>query len=127
MFREKDAIVIYMPDHGEEVHSRELPHFFGRMHSTKIVKRLAREEFEIPFWIWASPAYRKQRPELWAEIRRSADLPYMTDAIPHLLFYLAGIHCPYYRPDLNILSPAYNAGRPRIIKRQVDYDVLMNE
>lgn len=127
MFREKDAIVIYMPDHGEEVHSRELPHFFGRMHSTKIVKRLAREEFEIPFWIWASPAYRKQRPELWAEIRRSAALPYMTDAIPHLLFYLAGIHCPYYRPDLNILSPAYNAGRPRIIKRQVDYDVLMNE
>lgn len=125
LFADKDAIVIYMPDHGEEVHSRELPHFSGRMHSTKIVKRLAREEFEIPFWIWSTPAYRHNHPELWAEIKAAASRPYMTDALPHLLMYLAGIHCSYYRPDLNILSPEYNAKRKRMLKHQADYDEVM--
>lgn len=125
LFKDKDAIVIYMPDHGEEVHSRELPHFSGRMHSTTIIKRLAREEFEIPFWIYATQKYRSAHPTIWQEIKASAKKPYMTDALPHLLMYLAGIHCKYYRPDLNILSPQYNAKRPRILKHQADYDVIM--
>lgn len=95
------------------------------MHSTTITERLAREEFEIPFWIWASKSYRKSHPELWKAIRTSANKPYMTDALPHLLMYLAGIKCKYYRDDLNILSPEYNASRPRILKHQTDYDVVM--
>lgn len=127
LFEKKDAIVIYMPDHGEEVHSRQLPHFSGRMHSTKIIKRLAREEFEIPFWIWASEQYRRNHPDVWQQVREAASRRYMTDALPHLLMYLAGIHAPYYRPDLNILSPEYNEQRPRILKNQTDYDVLMAE
>jgi heptose-I-phosphate ethanolaminephosphotransferase len=49
----------------------------------------------------------------------------MTDALPHLLMYLGGIHCQYYNPELNILSPKYNEQRPRILKNQTDYDVLM--
>lgn len=125
LFEDKDAIVIYMPDHGEEVHSRELPHFSGRMHSTKIVKRLAREEFEIPFWFFATKTYQANHPELWAEIKAAANRPYMTDALPHLLMYLAGINCQYYRPDLNILSPQYNAKRKRMLKHQADYDEVM--
>lgn len=125
LFEKTNTVVIYMPDHGEEVHSRELPHFSGRMHSTTITERLAREEFEIPFWIWASKSYRKSHPELWKAIRTSANKPYMTDALPHLLMYLAGIKCKYYRDDLNILSPEYNASRPRILKHQTDYDVVM--
>ncbi len=125
LFENKDAIVIYMPDHGEEVHSRQLPHFSGRMHSTKIIKRLAREEFEIPFWIWASDKYRTNHPDVWQEIRQASSRRYMTDALPHLLMYLGGIHCQYYNPELNILSPKYNEQRPRILKNQTDYDVLM--
>lgn len=127
LFKDKDAIVIYMPDHGEEVHSRELPHFFGRMHSTTITKRLAREEFEIPFWIYATKQYRATHPEIWQQVKASASRPYMTDALPHLLMYLAGIHCKYYREDQNILSPQYNAKRPRIIKHQADYDQIVNK
>lgn len=127
LFKDDDAIVIYMPDHGEEVHSRELPHYSGRMHSTQIVKRLAREEFDIPFWIWASPKYRQQHPDIWQQVQSAAHRPYMTDAMAHLLMYLAGIHCPYYRPDLNILSSDYNSKRPRIIKHQADYDQIINK
>jgi heptose-I-phosphate ethanolaminephosphotransferase len=95
------------------------------MHSTKIIKRLAREEFEIPFWIWASEEYRRNHPDVWQEIRQASSRRYMTDALPHLLMYLGGIHCQYYNPELNILSPKYNEQRPRILKNQTDYDVLM--
>ena len=125
LFKDKDAIAIYVPDHGEEVHSRELPHFSGRMHSTKIIKRLAREEFEIPFWIWTSPTYQKNHPEICQRIHLAANKPYMIDALSHTLMFLAGIHCKYYRPEYDILSPEYNSKRPRILKNQTDYDLLM--
>lgn len=125
LFADRNAIVIYMPDHGEEVHSRELPHFAGRMHSSAITPRLARYEFQIPFWVWGSELYRKNHPELWNEIKAASTQPYMTDALPHLLMHLAGINCKYYRPDLNILSPKYNAKRKRILKHQTDYDEVI--
>ena len=51
----------------------------------------------------------------------------MTDALPHLLLYLAGIETPTYKEEYNILSPKYNEMRPRILKNSVDYDKLRNE
>ena len=49
---------------------------------------------------------------------------YMTDALPHMLLYLAGIRCPEYKDRLNLLSPAYDETRPRILKNSADYDKL---
>ena len=51
----------------------------------------------------------------------------MIDALPHLLLYLAGIHTPFYRERLNILSPTYDEGRPRILKGYANYDELTRE
>ena len=48
----------------------------------------------------------------------------MTDALPHLLLYLAGIETPTYQAKYNILSPEYNEMRPRILKNSADYDKL---
>lgn len=122
-FRKQDAIVVYVPDHGEEVYDGA--HFYGRMHSTEVTARLAHAEFEIPMWIWASKTYRRTHPDVWQAVKRSRKLPYMTDALPYLLLDLAGIECPSYRESLNILSDKYDARRPRILKRQADYDELM--
>ena len=126
-FEDTNTIIIYMPDHGEEVHPKELPHFIGRMHSTEITPRLAREEFEIPFWIYATPKYQALHPEIWKQVNNSKSRKYMTDAMPHLLMYLAGIHCSYYRESLNVLSPQYNEARPRILKNQKSYDEVMRK
>lgn len=124
-FRKQDAIVVYVPDHGEEIYDGA--HFYGRMHSTEITPRLAHAEFEIPMWIWASRKYKATHHDIWKEIIRSRKRPYMTDAVPYLLMYLAGISCPQYRDELNILSDRYNSKRPRILKHQVDYDELMKK
>ena len=122
-FDNQDAIVIYMPDHGEECYEGNV-HFYGRMHSTEITARLAREEFDIPFWIWCSHQYIVEHPEVAIQITRAKDRRFMTDALPHLLLYLAGISTPYYNETLNVLSPTYNEQRPRLLKSTTDYDKL---
>lgn len=122
-FMDKDAVIIYMPDHGEEMFD-EKPYTYGRNHSANINKRLARYEMEIPFWIWGSPRYRENHPYGWQAIQNAKDRPMMVDALPHLLLYLAGISTPLYRADLNIISSEYNQKRPRILKGVTDYNEL---
>lgn len=122
-FEDEDAIVVYVPDHGEECYEGDV-HFYGRMHSTEITARLAREEFDIPFWIWCSHSFMVGHPLLFNDIVKAKDRRYMTDALPHLLLYLGGISSPHYRDDLNVLSDGYNEKRPRILKNTTDYDKL---
>lgn len=122
-FETQDAIVVYMPDHAEECLNPPRP-MYGRLHSVKIDRRLAREEFEIPFWIWCSAKNRALHPELYASIVAARHRPFMTDNLPHLLFTLAGLHTKLYRADYDPLSPRYDSQRQRLLKNQVDYDGL---
>jgi heptose-I-phosphate ethanolaminephosphotransferase len=96
----------------------------GRRHNADIDYRLARNEMEIPFWIWGSPFYIEHHPYGWLAIQAAKDRPLMTDALPHLLLYLAGISTPLYRPELNIISSDYDTRRPRILKGTTDYNRL---
>ena len=123
MFADKDAVVIYMPDHGEEIFDSK-PYVNGRLHGANIDYRLARNEMEIPFWIWGSPQYRENHPYGWLAIQNAKNRPMMTDALPHLLMYLGGISTPLYREELNVISPEYDEKRPRILKNEVDYNTL---
>lgn len=125
-YENRNVIIVYTPDHGEEVYNDDV-HLHGRLHNDVIDCRLAHEEFDIPFWIWCSPSYRQQHPDLWQAVRESKDKRFMIDALPHLLLYLAGIHTPFYRERLNILSPTYDEGRPRILKGYANYDELTRE
>ena len=122
-FSEKDAVVIYMPDHGEEIFDGK-PYMYGRMHGANIDYRLARNEMEIPFWIWGSPRYIENHPYGWQAIQAAKDRPLMTDALPHLLLYLGGIATPLYRSELNVISPDYDIHRPRLLKGTTDYNLL---
>ncbi|MBR1401912.1 MAG: phosphoethanolamine transferase [Prevotella sp.] len=122
-FENDDAIVLYLPDHGEECYEGDL-HFFGRMHSAEVTARLAHAEFDIPFWIYCSHQYMVSHPEVYSEVVKAKDRRFMTDALPHMLLYLAGISTKDYREELNILSDRYQENRPRILKNQVDYDKL---
>ena len=122
-FIDQDAVVIYMPDHGEEIFDGS-PFMYGRMHGANIDYRLARNEMEIPFWIWGSPQYIENHPYGWQAIQNAKDRPMMTDVLPHLLLYLGGIATPAYRPEYNVIAPEYNTKRPRILKGTTDYNQL---
>jgi heptose-I-phosphate ethanolaminephosphotransferase len=122
-FIDEDAVVIYMPDHGEEIFDSK-PYTYGRIHSAAIDYRLARNEMEIPFWIWGSPKYRELHPYGWEAIQAAKDRPMMTDVLPHLLLYFGGISTPLYRPEYDVVNPKYNQKRPRILKGETDYNKL---
>ncbi len=122
-FENEDAIVIYVPDHGEECYEGDM-HFFCRMHSAKIDARLAHAEFDIPMWIWCSRKYIKKRPEVFRQVVNARNRRFMTDALAHMLLYLGGIHARDYNEQLNLLSPEYDENRPRILKKTTDYDKL---
>ena len=122
-FADKDAVVIYVPDHGEEIFDGK-PYMYGRMHGANIDYRLARNEMEIPFWIWGSEKYRENHPYGWLAIQNARNRKMMIDALPHLLMYLGGIYTPLYRPELNVISSEYDENRPRILKGETDYNKL---
>lgn len=122
-FEDKDAIVIYVPDHGEETYD------YGRTQQGRYIGPymdydFARAEFEIPFWIWGSTLYRQNHPDEWQTIVQAKDRPLMTDALPHTLLSLAGIHCKEYKAEYDVLSPEYDAHRPRLLRAKDDYDAL---
>ena len=125
-FADKDAVVIYMPDHAEEIFDGK-PYMYGRMHGANIDYRLARNEMEIPFWIWGAPKYRENHPYGWAAIQEAKNRPMMTDVLPHLLMYFGGIASPLYHEKYNIVSPAYDTKRPRILKGVTDYNQLKKQ
>lgn len=125
-FENKDAIVIYMPDHGEECYEGTRG-FFCRNHSSEIDYPLAHYEFEIPFWIWCSHSYAVKHPDVFREIVNARNRRFMTDALPHMLLYLAGISTPYYNERYDLLSPNYDENRPRLLKGVTDYDRLRRE
>ena len=122
-FEDKEAIIIYMPDHGEECYEGNRG-FICRNHSAAIDYDLAHYEFEIPFWIFCSYKYAAKHPNIYKEIIGAKNRRFMTDALPHMLLYLAGIHTKDYHAEYNILSPQYNEMRPRILKNTTDYDKL---
>ena len=122
-FRNDDAVVVYLPDHGEEVFDRL--HTYGRDHNAEVSADIAYSEFEVPFEIWFSPKARQRHAEIYNAALNAAGKPFSTDDLPHLLMGLAGISSPLYDARRDLLNPAFNASRKRILKRSVDYDSLM--
>ena len=122
-FEDKDAIVVYMPDHGEEIFEpgRDI---ICRNHSAAVDWPLAHYEFEVPFWIWCSRKYAHREPEVFKAIKDAKNRRFMTDALSHMMVWLAGISSKDYNDKYNLLSPNYDESRPRVLKNSVDYDKL---
>jgi len=122
-FEQREAIVIYLSDHGEQVYDEDV-HFICRNHADTIDAHMARYEYDIPMWIYMSPSYRAAHPDVVWQVEQAQNKPYMSDALGHMLLYLGGIRTRDYRPELNILSVKYNAGRKRLLKNVTDYDAV---
>lgn len=112
-FEQENAIVIYISDHGEEVH--DVRAICGHGDETSNWQR------EIPMLVWTSNRFRAAYPELQARLAGAVDQPYMTDDMIHTLLDLMQISTPEYNPAKSILSPAFDASRKRLLKGGVPY------
>ena len=119
-FKDKEAIIIFLPDHGERVFDNSME--FGRNLSWN--KNDIKQQFEIPMWFYFTDAYREKHPEIFKKVLSVKDKRYMTDIISHTLINLGGINCKYYQSQYDILNPAYNQERKRIIRNQREYETI---
>ena len=109
--RDKNAVLVYFPDHGEEVF--DFRDNSGRRGSDDKAG-LLKYHFELPFFIWCSDTYQSLHPEKMNQIRTSIDKPFETDNIAHVMFDLANISTPFYKPERDMLSPQYMI-KPRTV------------
>ena len=125
LFVDHDAVAVYLSDHGEECY--DYRNFYERSDQNHLTPQVARYQFEIPFFVLTSDAFRTNHPDLMEQIRAAQNKPFVNSDICHMLFSLAGIETPDYRADRDLLSPQYNTTRPRYIGDHVDYNTLIRQ
>lgn len=118
LYETRDAVVIFFPDHGERVCDNHTADW-GR--SLVWTTDNVRQQFEIPFWIYASPLFRENHRDLWQRINDATQRPMMTDALPHLLMHLAGIESTWYSAKYDVLSDDYDSARRRVLNGEREY------
>ena len=107
-FEDKNALIIYISDHGEEVfEGRE---FFG--HSTESHGNYSM--IEIPFIIWTSQKFRETYPEKISALSASLEKPYRTDLMINMILELMDIRTNYCDPTKSIINEKFDTSFKRI-------------
>lgn len=117
-FKNLNAIVIYLPDHGETVYD-DNSNFSGHVEENPNHYML-----EVPMVMWASDKFKETYPQKWAAINAAVNRPYMTDDMIHTILDIADIKTTEYDPARSIINQDFNAARPRIVQgRNYDTDI----
>lgn len=120
--RATNTILIYFPDHGEEVYDyRDL---YGRTLGNNVNSEILKYQYEIPFMIWCSNLYKSTNPQIIKDIIDATPKPFMIDNFCQILFYLAGINCDYSHPERCLISPNYKAYPYRTIPPRTIYEKI---
>ena len=119
IYESTESIVIYLPDHGEEVY--DFRSFAGHT-----AEKDSRYMLEVPLLIWASDKFRTKYPEKIAQLEAAVNLPYMTDDFIHTILDLLEVKgIPGFEPSRSIINKRFNANRKRIVNYRVDYDKVL--
>ncbi|EAH7031322.1 phosphoethanolamine transferase [Campylobacter lari] len=115
-FKDKEAIVVYISDHGESVYEyRDRAEHFVTSRFTA----------EIPFFFIVSDKFKQNNPELVNRIIKAKDRPFMIDDLIHTMTSIGGIKVEDYDPARDVLSDEFNSNRIRIFNGEVDYDKVL--
>lgn len=99
-FKDKNAVVIYLSDHGDDVYDDERG-FMG--HSGEETR--SRHMVEIPFFVYGSPSFWQSHENLKAELLAAKDRPYSTENVIHFIMDLANVKSTSYNSQKSILNP----------------------
>lgn len=107
-FENKDALIIYISDHGEAVFEDNIHYGHGPGPGGK--------ELDIPMIVWTSETFKKNHPELMERITAAKDLPFMTDDMIHALLDLMKIETADFDSRKSLFSKDFDATRKRIYR-----------
>lgn len=101
----KDAIVVYTSDHGELVF--DVDGRSGRTGSAENDERTAPYIFNVPFYIYSTPEFRKSHPMLYERLKASTARPFSLTHFSHLMLDLGGVKTRFTNDAYSPLSPDY--------------------
>ena len=90
MYCDRDAVVIYVPDHGEDMYVTD-PEF--HMHAKPNDPESWAEGTKIPFMVYASPLFQQKYPDVMERIKNRQEHPkaWNTDDLPYFIMDLIGV------------------------------------
>lgn len=121
--RDKDCVIVYLSDHGEEVH--DYRNHYGRTQESVKTANILKYQYEIPFMIWCSEKYQLEHQDKITMIKAALDKPFMNDNTCQLLFNLANIKCSKYIPARDPISPLYTPYKVRIVHGSFPYEEII--
>lgn len=122
-YKEEDAIIIYMSDHGDEVH--DYRKHMGRAHDLAENAPMSYHyQIDVPFFIYATDKYKENHPKIVRQIEHAINRPFMTDDICHLLFYLGDIHTGWFDKTKCLIHDSYNIHQPRVLRNGDNYGIM---
>ena len=113
------TIIIYMSDHGEEVH--DYRPFLSRSHGEVKTDNEIKYQYQIPFLIYANQKFVEKHGSLVNRMLEAQDFPFMADDVSHIILGISGIQCGWYSPNRDMLHDEYNAQRIRMIEDKQVY------
>lgn len=106
MYADKNAVVIFLSDHGEETFDFRNQH--GRTDlNTDTVCGAYHCQLDIPFFIYLSSIYRKKHEEAFQQICQSTERPFTTDYLPFLILDLLNDKSKWADETKSLVNPAY--------------------
>lgn len=111
---DRDAVIIYFSDHGEEIY--DCRDYFG--HGNAISASDISYQIRIPFMIYGSAKFRANHPQIWQAITEASTRPITTDDFSHFILDLAQVNTPHFDPTRSFINPAYNPG-PRTVLNSI--------
>lgn len=107
-FEDKNAVLIYISDHGEEVYD-------GRDFAWHSLEEDGNVHMiEIPALIWVSKYFRERYLEKISALNAAVDRPYRTDYLIHTLLDLMDIRTTSFDATKSIINENFDSTRPRI-------------
>lgn len=108
-FEDKNALIIYISDHGQEVFEGE-KNIAGSMPE----ETESRGMIEIPMLVWTSQKFREMYPEKISALKNAENYPYRTDLLIHTILDLMDIQTESFNPTKSIINEKFDKFRIRI-------------
>lgn len=100
--RHESSCLLYVSDHGEDVLDSRPDKYLFRDET------LATDPmYEVPFFVWFSPEYRRENAAFVAEVAAARNRKYQNRALYQSLLDLMRLRHPIYDPRASLFSPDY--------------------
>lgn len=107
--RPEASALLYVSDHAEDVYDSDPARYLFRNDAVA-----TNPMYEVPFFVWLSPAYRAGNPDFSSAVAAARNRPYQTVGLYHSVIDLTRLRHPLFDPTRSVFSPDFTARERRV-------------